>query len=287
VVKTGNPFYPAKLHVPIFGDLAGEYTVDQIAGPPAFFGAPDAFSRMVHVWFLPSNNYYPDVKEGPFGWIFPYLALPALVLVTSYALFHRDRWQRLGMVLLVGVAVLVPAAWWGRFILALPAMGLVAIAVVQTDLKAWLPRAVISAAASVLVVLTYAHSTSGYRLLPSLLPTKENVASDEQRLRAEIDWLWPPQAVALREAELKEGDVVTYDSAMSFIGEAWTYDLRNRVVFVDHTGDDERWVKPRWVSVRSYSRPEELLRQRPNAFQPLFGLPRSGASMYRVVSQDF
>lgn len=44
-----------------------------------------------------------------------------------------------------------------------------------------------------------------------------------------MNWLWTPEAVRLREQELRPGDVVAYDSATRFLGESWTRDLRNRV----------------------------------------------------------
>lgn len=293
VVHTGNPLWPAKLHVPVLGDLPGELTVDQIAGPPAFFGAPGAFTKMIRQWFVRSENYLPDVKEGPFGVLFPFIALPAFLLIGATAVFSRERWQRLSLVLLFVLAVLVPAAWWGRFVLGAPAAALVCVGILHRELRFHLPRAVLSACAAFLSVASYAHATSGYRVMPSLEPTPSNEHQDQVRLRRELRWLWTPEQVRLRDSELHEGDVVTYDGSISFLGEYWTPDLRNRVEFLEHSGDDAKWwselraLHPKWVSVRGGSRAEQLLRSKPHAFQPLFRVPMCEGVMYRVVAREF
>jgi hypothetical protein len=293
VVHTGNPFWPAQLRIPLLGtELPGLLTVDQIAGPPAFFGAPGAFERMIRVWYLRSENYFPDVREGPFGLLFPYLGLPALLVVAVFAPFSRERWQRLSLVLMAGLAVLVPAAWWGRFVLAAPAAGLVSIAIVHRQLRWRLPRALVSAAASFLCVASYAHSVQGYRVLPRPFVNEAGREQDEDRLRRELQWLWPPDVARLREAELREGDVVAYDDSIAFPGELWTRDLRNRVAYAKHEGDDGAWMarlrelRPRWIFVRTGSRGEAMLRERPNDFHPLFQLPLNHGTMYRVTAKE-
>jgi len=294
--EAGNPFYPARVKVPLFGTtLPGEIAETSIAGPPAFFRADGAFTGMLRKWYLRSDNYYPDVREGPFGLLFPWLGLPALVLMTLLLPLRRDRWQLLALPAMATLAVLVPASWWGRFVLGAPAAGLVSIAVLHGMLRYKVPQSLLSAAASVLAVVTFAHGVQGYRALPRATFDEAKIREDEARLRVEAPWMWPPEAVTLRETELRPGDVVTYDSATSFLGEYWTRDLRNRVVYVDHAvaGGDETWLqqlrdlRPRWVSVRGRSRAETLLRERPHAFERLFSVPVSPAVMYRVTSQDY
>jgi hypothetical protein len=129
--------------------------------------------------------------------------------------------------------------------------------------------------------------------MPTLLANSTKRAEDEARLRRHFAWLWPPEIAALKEAEMKPGDVIAYDSALSFMSEAWTFDLRNRLEFVDHTGSDEdywsrlRALRPRWVSVGEGSKAQALLHQKPEVFEFLFAVPMTGARMYRVRSRDW
>lgn len=290
--RTGNPFWPARMRV-LGHELAGTIGADEIAGPPAFFGAPGAFERMVDNWSAKEGMYWPDVRERAFGWLFPYLLLPVLLWVSASALFSRERWFRLSLPLLAGLAVLVPAAWWGRFTLALPAAGLVAFAVLHRQLGTRYLQAPLSALAAFLCVASFAKASVGYRVLPTVGPRASPDVRDEDRIRLQIGWLWPLDAMRLREQELRPGDVVAYDSATSFLGEYWTEDLRNRVEYVNHEGNDGvyldklRALRPRWVSVRRGSPAEHLLRARGQAFEQLFDCPLSSAVMYRVTRSDW
>ena len=87
---------------------------------------------------------------------------------------------------------------------------------------------------------------------------------------------------------MKPGDVIAYDYGTSFLGELWTPDVRNRVVYVAHQGDDQayleslRAVRPVWVAAAAGSPAERLIQGRPEQFEHLFALPMSPARMYRV-----
>jgi hypothetical protein len=290
LARTGNPLWPARMQV-LGHELAGPIAAEEL-GTPAFFGEPDAFWLMVSNWFAPEGLYWPDVRERAFGWLFPYLLLPALLWVGLTGLF-RERFPRLSLLLLAGLAVLVPAAWWGRFTLGLPAAGLVALAVLHRELRTPYARTVLSAVAAFLSVASYAKASVGYQVLPTLGRPAAASVSDEDRLRDRMNWLWPPWAVRLRERELRPGDVVVYDSATSFLGEYWTRDLRNRVEYLEHEGDSAaylrelRALRPRWVSVRAGGPAERLLLERSSTFQRLFACPVSHAVMYRVTRSDW
>ncbi|MBZ4415361.1 hypothetical protein [Myxococcus sp. RHSTA-1-4] len=290
LARTGNPLWPARMRV-LGRELAGPIAVEKL-GTPAFFREEGAFSKMVSNWFAPEGLYWPDVRERAFGWLFPYLLLPALLWVGLCGVF-RERFLRLSLLLLAGLAVLVPAAWWGRFTLGLPAAGLVALAVLHRQLRTPYLQTLLAAAAAFLSVASYAKASVGYQVLPTLGRPEVAGVSDDDRLRARMNWLWPGEAVRLREQELKPGDVVAYDSSTSFLGEYWTWDLRNRVEYVSHQGDSAaylrklRALRPRWVSVRRDSPAERLLLGQSGAFQRLFACPASDAVMYRVTRSDW
>ncbi|MFP2924825.1 hypothetical protein ACLESO_06335 [Pyxidicoccus sp. 3LG] len=291
LVRTGNPLWPARMTV-LGRELPGPIAAADISGPPAFFGAPGAFEKMVSNWTAPEGLYWPDVRERAYGWLFPYLLLPALLWVSVTGVFSRERFFRLSLPLLAVLAVLVPSAWWGRFTLALPAAGLVAFAVVHRQLRTPYLQVPLSAVAAFLCVASYAKASVGYQVLPTV-GERAVAVSDGERLRARMNWLWPMDAVRLREKELQPGDVVAYDSATSFLGEYWTRDLRNRVEYVEHGGNDRayldrlRALKPRWVSVRKNSAAEALLLSKKGAFEKLFPCPISDAVMYRVTRNDW
>lgn len=292
LARTGNPLWPARMQV-LGHELPGPIAAEDIARPPAFFGAPGAFSRMVANWTANEGLYWPDVRERAFGWLFPYLLLPALLWVVASGALGRERFLGLSLLLLALLSVVVPAAWWGRFTLGLPAAGLVAYAVLHRQLRSPYAQVVLSALAAFLSVASYAKASVGYQVLPTLGTSANPELSDDERLRKKMDWLWPPRAVLLRERVLRPGDVVAYDSATSFLGEYWTQDLRNRVEYVNHEGDDAaylarlRALRPRWVSVRKNSLAETLLLAQEGAFDRLFACPESDAVMYRVTRNDW
>jgi hypothetical protein len=291
LARTGNPLWPARMRV-LGRELAGPIAVEKL-GSPAFFGEPGAFMRMVRNWNAPEGLYWPDVRERAFGWLFPWLLLPALLWVGLGGVFGRERFLGLSLLLFAGLVVLVPAAWWGRFTLGLPAAGLVALAVLHRQVRSPYLQVPLSALAAFLSVASYAKASVGYQVLPTLGRPAVAGVSDDDRLRARMNWLWPGDAVRLRERELRPGDVVAYDSATSFLGEYWTRDLRNRVEYVNHEGDaaaylrELRALRPRWVSVRRDSPAERLLRAQAGAFERLFDCPISEAVMYRVTRSDW
>ena len=291
VARTGNPLWPARMRV-LGRELAGPIAVEDL-GTPAFFREEGAFLKMVHNWTAPEGLYWPDVRERAFGWLFPYLLLPALLWVGLSGVFGRERALGLSLALLAGLAVVVPAAWWGRFTLGLPAAGLVALAMLHRQLRTPYAQVPLSAVAAFLCVASYAKASVGYQVLPTLGTPAVASVSDDDRLRARANWLWPGRAVRLREEQLQPGDVVAYDSATSFLGEYWTWDLRNRVEYVNHDGDSAaylrrlRALRPRWVSVRKDSPAERLLLGQAGAFERLFPCPISDAVMYRVTRSDW
>ncbi|MBX7114264.1 MAG: hypothetical protein K1X64_07995 [Myxococcaceae bacterium] len=291
VMESGNPFYPAQLTVPLFGwKLQGPLNEAAIAGPPAFFGAPGALGNLIRLWTTPSVNPFPDIREGPFGALFPYILAPCLLWLLLSAPWSKKRWPYLSLPALAVLAVLVPASWWGRFVLAAPAAGLVAFCIVHQQLKWLTARYLLSAITATVAVWGYSHDLLGYRHIPPLFPSKDELAQVDARMRAEFGWLLPADLIAKREAEFKEGEVWAYDNSVGFMGDYWTHDGRNRAVYVKHAGNDEAYLSElrkmpvRWVSVAPGSPEERSLLSKPGAFQRVAMQPMSSTAIYRVTS---
>lgn len=284
-VRTGNPLWPARVELPLVGaTLPGELDERAIAGPPAFFRGGDAFLRMVKGWYLRSENYFPDVREGPFGLLFPYVALPALVAFTAWALWRREWWRATTIAAVCAVAVVVPAAWWGRFVLAVPAIALASLGGLLARAPRWLQ---IGAALAMLGASVEAvrHGWQGYRVIPRL---SESAAETDARVRASIGWLWPKELADLRDRELGAGEVIAHDASISFLGELWNRAASNRVVYVPDDGQSlERFaaVGAKWVAVGWTSASIRELSRHPGEFEPLFDVPMTQARVFRVRPQ--
>ncbi len=290
-----NPVWPVRVKIPVLGwELPGTtHSPPEIGLSPPFFGAPGAFETMVRHWFLRSQNYFPDVREGAFGLLFPYCLLPALLIVCVSLPFGRDRFDRFSLIVFACLTVAVPAAWWGRFTLGLPAAGLVALAIVHRQLASRYLQVVVSAVAAFLCVSSYAHAVPGYQVFPVLSVGRNASEQNQALLRARLGWLWPLAAAHLRDTELRQGDVVTYDSGATFLGEYWTDDVRNKLVYVPHTGNDSQYIEalhaahPKWIGVQAESAAERILRARPLHFQYLFTARLTSERLYRVLREDY
>jgi hypothetical protein len=290
-----NPVWPVPVKIPVLGwELPGTANSPfEIGLSPPFFGAPGAFETMVRNWFLRSQNYFPDVREGAFGLLFPYCLLPALLVVCVSLPFGRDRFDRFALIVFACLTVAVPAAWWGRFTLGLPAAGLVALAIVHRQLASRYLQVVVSAVAAFLCVNSYVHAVPGYQVFPVLTPGRNASEQNQALLRARLGWLWPLEAAHLRDTELRQGDVVAYDSGATFLGEYWTDDVRNKLVYVPHTGNDSQYIEalhtahPKWIGVEAESASERILRARPLHFQYLFTARLTSERLYRVLREDY
>ncbi len=290
-----NPVWPVPVKIPVLGwELPGAASNPfEVALSPPFFGAPGAFETMVRHWFLRSQNYFPDVREGAFGLLFPYCLLPALLIVCVSLPFGRNRFDRFALIVFAGLTVVVPAAWWGRFTLGLPAAGLVALAIVHRHLGSRYLQVVVSAVAAFLCVSSYAHAVPGYQVFPVLSLSRNANQQNQALLRARLGWLWPLEAARLRDSELRQGDVVTYDSGATFLGEFWTDDVRNKLAYVAHTGNDSHYLDalhaahPKWIGAQADSAAERMLRARPLHFQYLFTARLTSERLYRVLREDY
>lgn len=251
----GNPFWPARIAIPsLHLVLPGTLDPATIADPPAFFGAPGAVRRMVESWYGTTEAPFPDIRAGGFGLVFPYLTLPVLAVAVVAALFGFLPRALLFTVPIVALAVVVPAAWWGRFTLAVPAMAFLAFGVVHRRSRPWPLRALLSLALVGLSVGGALRTHEGYRFLPEVFAPAHVVAA---RVRT-LSWMWPLEARETFVADLRPGDTVLYDAGVGFLDDLWADDLRNRVAYAPCDGDEESCaatlLRPevRWVVAGVY-----------------------------------
>jgi hypothetical protein len=236
VLHEGNPFWPARVAIPslrVF--LPGTLDPATIAAPPAFFGAPGAMRRMVESWYGTAEVPFPDIRAGGFGLVFPYLTLPVFALALVAALLGVLPRALLVTVPLVALAAVVPAAWWGRFTLTVPAMAFLAFGVAHRRLRPWPLRALLSLALVGLSVAGTLRTHEGYRFLPEIFAPAREV---EARVRT-LSWMWPLEAREAFVADLRPGDTVLYDAGVGFLDDLWADDLRNRVAYAPCDGDAE------------------------------------------------
>ena len=99
------------------------------------------------------------------------------------------------------VAVLVPAAWWGRFTLGLPAMALVAFGLLHRRVPFAFARTVASLVFVALAAMGYARAWPGYRVIPRWSETARDA---ETRLRSLHSWMWPMDARQTFLAEVRK-----------------------------------------------------------------------------------
>lgn len=280
----GNPLWPARVSIPALHlVLPGTLDPATIADPPAFFGAPGAVRRMVESWYGTAEVPFPDIRAGGFGLVFPYLTLPVFVAALVAALFGVVPRALLVTIPVVLVAVVVPAAWWGRFTLAVPAMAFVAFGVAHRKLRFWPLRAIASVALVALSVAGSLRTREGYRFLPEAFgPAREL----EARVRT-LSWLWPLEAHEAFVADLRAGDAVVYDAGVGFLDDLWADDLRNRVRYAECDGDAERCagslLRPdvRWVVAGTYGLAAQTAAAQTQHFRREFSVGQGAVVVFR------
>ncbi|UGQ09695.1 hypothetical protein LO772_22600 [Yinghuangia sp. ASG 101] len=140
-LRYDNPFYPFTM----FG-FQGEGTVhDLIIVPntPARWLDQGAAETTLDSWWHDRSRhaYTYDVIPGGFGLQWLAVLLPAVVLGLGLLLWKRRFEILYGFALPVVVsAAASPAPWWARYVLTLPALGVVCLAVLLTALEGRLPQ---------------------------------------------------------------------------------------------------------------------------------------------------
>src|SRR5262249_1211491 len=182
--------------------------------------------------------------------------LPLFALALLIALLTR-RLQVLALLYVALAAVTVPAAWWGRFVLGVPAAALIGSGVVLELLgrRFRVVQLVAVAALGTLAVCDLVLHFEGYRQTPSLAFFADRT-TNEERLRSEMNWMFLSAEIHLRDAELKPGDVWAYDEGVQFLGEHWNRKVTSRALFVSSEVSPQSYLasiraaKAKWVSVR-------------------------------------
>lgn len=243
-----NPLWPIATRV-LGLSLPGTVDSTQEWVPP-FFAAPGSFARMWRSWYaLPAGTFWPDVRGGGFGPLYRWLGLPCAVLVAANLLRRRELRRGLSVLGLLGLALVVPDAWWPRFTLCAAAAALGAVALVLHELqrlqgpRGALARTGVSLAALVLACAGIVEGWSGLHALP-LLGQALRTPHAARAFLQPIDWVWPPELCRLREQEVHEGEAIAFDDSVFFLTELWNLDVRNRVIFVQHRADGDSKSAP-------------------------------------------
>ncbi|HEX5656306.1 MAG TPA: hypothetical protein VFX59_03885 [Polyangiales bacterium] len=270
-VYAGNPTWPFELKVPFRAqpfpgpvNLAAMWEAP--GGSPYFWGAPGAFVHMLKSWFDPTPFYAPDVRSGGLGLLFRWLLLPCTLIVAADVLRLRELRRGLPVLALFLIAIGVPGAWWARFTIGAGTAALVCFALVHQQLPKRWAQAALSLALVALTTVGYADAYVGFIQYPKQFEAARN-ADATLRSALQIDtFLWPTEAGLLRERELKEGDIVTYDESCVFMAELFNRDYRSKVTFVSSAGDPQAFLqrvkdmKARWVGVARFSPAADALK---------------------------
>lgn len=307
LVAHHNPVWPIRTRVPWSGELLSGSIDRETEWTAPFFLTPGSLGEAVKSWYGPYPALWPDVRGGGWGPLFRWLGAPALALAALFAIGRPARREAFASLGLFVLAVLVPSAWWPRFVLGAPAAGLAALALLhgrlaRAPLGGWLSRG-LSLAAVAVAVAGFLQGFPGLGPLadPAVRARAASAAHVERATLQVIGWMWPEESSRLREAELREGDVVAYDTSVDFLAELWTHDLRNRIDLASHAWDDAGGRTPPserddvayltrlrelgavWAAVRPGGRAEAILRAIGSV--RLFVCGHSNAVMYRLPPQ--
>lgn len=239
----GNPAWPFKMTVPLFGALPGENDASTQYGGPAggraaFFGIPGEWDRFV--FQLTEWNravYWPDLRDGYLGIAFTCVALPCLFLALGAVVSRERRWQPLGLWFLVVAAIGVPSAFWPRYSMGTSIAGVAAIGLVW----AWAPWRAAKVALSLATTAFFFTSvffclrelsTNVNYAWPAMLTQAPGWTTVERATKQVAPWNWPEAQLRLMNEKFAAGDVVTWDDTVPFPGELFTWDLRTRLVYV-------------------------------------------------------
>jgi hypothetical protein len=297
--KTGNPLWAFRVKVPLLGtELPGKFDPAEFYGTPPgesplFFGAPDAFARLLKSWYVEVPTFWPDVRTGGFGPVFAFLLVPCLVLLVLELVSPKSWKRNLPILALALVSLTVQAAWWPRFVMGVATAGLVALGVVHGRVVRGPLRPGLSLLFLALTAVTFWQGASAQvRQADLFMYTKHfgealRASPLERSALQVVDWLWPTEWHLLKERELKAGDVVVYDQSAYFLTEFFTRDYRTRVEYVPSDIDVREYLaridalKPRWVGVQRGSAAERALMERRGA-EFLFLTPRFDTGVYRM-----
>jgi hypothetical protein len=307
-VNFGNPVYPYT--ITLFGHvLPGQGSLQDVLvnqqTPPQWLNLP-SWRQALDSWQtdLPGQitTYSYDQRLGGFGAQWPLLELPALVLLTLYALWKRvDLCFTLVLPTFI-VFLLQPASWWSRYMVFIVGPAAVALFFLLQELPGWLSH--LSSAfhklpswvvrAPILLCVLAAVLFSASRALPnfSYLSTHQKVALALSLPNAKrtIGAIWLPQYqwVDRIPAGSKIGYTMPAGYAYAFSYPLFGYDLQNQVIplsSVDatHLMNEIDREHIQYVTAGAGSTYLTWLMQRPQQFQ-LIATSADGSKAFKVIS---
>lgn len=268
-LHTGNPFWPMDATVPILKwHLAGTYfpsRVDYIPFaedprmrmPPGssyswFFLRTGDFDKLIRSWLDPAPLLETNVHSGGFGAIFRWLLVPCVLAVVLAALAGKRRREGLAVGGLFLLAVIVPAAYWPRYIVAASIASLLAFALLWSLVRPPALRIAGTLAALGLGFFTFQSTAHGGSPIDRFRDELRAMPAQE-RARVQVEpFLWPKEIADLRDHELGPGDVLAFDESPYFETDLFSPDFHTRVVFVSSLDRSTylqrlREVHPKWV----------------------------------------
>jgi hypothetical protein len=291
-LHTKNPFWPFVQKIPFTSKvLPGNQELAYLFAEPAgtnstFFGTPGSFERMVHSWYAPPGVLIPDVKSGGFGPVFAALLVPCILIVAADAVRLREWRRTFPLVALFAMSIVVPSAWWPRFIIGAATAGLVAFAYVHGQLPSRVGKLAMSAALVLFAWKGHRDVQGGYLIRDTRLPEARRASATLRPLLQVSSWRWPTTWAVARERELRAGDVIAYDEAAYFLADFFSVDYRTKVRFVSSAGEPDDYLRrlraahARWVGVTRGTPAEGRVRAAGGTF--LFVAPDSPEAVWRM-----
>jgi hypothetical protein len=245
---------------------------------------------MISSWFNDHPDYIPDVKAGGFGPLFRWMLVPSVIIACVGLLWSERR--LLPVLFLFAISIIVPMAWWPRFIIGAAMASLICYAQVSEKLpRRWVGSIVglLFAFVSWQGLWTAMKGAARFSPMPKFLEAAWK-ASPVERSSLQIDVnLWPTEWNLQKEGEFQPGDAITYDESGYFLSELWCHDYRNPVFFVSSRQPPRDFLtkvhelRARWVGLHRDSETAAAIQAIGGQF--LFTAPATGLSLYRLGSR--
>ncbi len=280
LVVHGNPVWPVRV-------AAGPIVLPGLEDARYFFdlGVEEPYRsygwlrRLVASWIVLPTRWTYDVRIGGFGPIFAFGLLPLAAI--GLAGPRRLSRGRAAILVLAACAIASPAAFWARYVLALPAAAIVAWAVASERWSLASRRGGeigIAVVAAVGLALCVPGLTDGRASLVALakLPAHERAAAFGGIDGHAAQWIEA-------RAPLLPGEAFGYDDAFGLPGQLWRSDGQVRVLYLGRGA--ERVDLARDENVRAAALGDAgAARLRSDGFvlTPLFRCPLDPCTVYRV-----
>lgn len=253
LIRHGNPVWPAR--VTILGhSLPGTWDWSAFDSPP--WGGPGGLVAMWRSFGEPASLPLVDIRAGGFGPLWHYVLMPLVGVALLVALWRivggRATPGLLPLAAIVATAVATGAPWWSRHVLALPAGGLLAVAILFAHFR-------LTSLGSVLVTALTVSSLwqvwpmRGAIWEPELLRKSWTLTPAQRSSLKVAPWTHP--GIEHRDEAVKPGDAAIYDDSVAFVFQLWRHDWKNRVLYRPMKGSPQQWLaeidaeRARWAVV--------------------------------------